>query len=222
MSRSAAIIRAFLFDLDGTLVDSERLWVAAAEQVLRQKGRPLTHEQALALIYGRGWGDIREDVLRDYPDAFADAEELERLMGEAFGALEGQCDIRIPSSIELLERLSAAHPVGIVSGSTLALIHEMVRRLGVERCVSAIVGTEDTARGKPDPAPYLLGAERLGVPPSACVVFEDSRAGVLSAKAAGMYVVALQRDGAPPQDLSEADEVVTDLAELDLGDLVDA
>ena len=193
MSRSGAIVRAFLFDLDGTLVDSERLWVAAAEQVLRQKGRPIPHEQALARIYGRGWGDIREEMLHDYPDAFADAAEL-----------------------------SAAHPVGIVSGSSLGIIHEMVRRLGIERCVSVVVGTEDTPRGKPDPAPYLLGAERLGVSASACVVFEDSRAGVLSAKAAGMYVIALQRDGAPPQDLSEADEVCSDLAELDLGDLLDA
>jgi len=207
---------AFLFDLDGTLVDSERLWVAAAEEVLRAKGHAVSHEQALALIYGRAWGDIREDMLRAYPGVFAGPADLERQMGEAFDALESQCDIRIPSSIELLRRLAATHPVGIVSGSSRGVIEEMLRLAGVAGLVSCIVSTEDTPRGKPDPAPYLLAAERLGVPPEACVAFEDSRAGVLSAKAAGMVAVGLQRDGAPDQDLSEADAVVTDLAELDL------
>ncbi len=77
-----------------------------------------------------------------------------------------------------------------------------------------VVATEDTPRGKPDPAPYLLAAERLGVAPEACVAFEDSRAGVLSAKAAGMRVVALQRPGAPKQDLSDADEVLMELGDF--------
>ena len=201
-------------------MDSERLWVAAAEEVLAAKGHPVTHEQALALIYGRAWGDIRADILRDYPGSFEGVADLEGLMGEAFERLKGSCDIRIASSIELLRRLAAAHPVGIVSGSSRGVIDEMLGLAGVADLVSCIVSTEDAPRGKPDPAPYLLGAERLGVPPSACVAFEDSRAGVLSAKAAGMVAVGLQRDGAPPQDLSEADAVVADLADLDLDALL--
>ena len=201
-------------------MDSERLWVAAAEEVLRQQGHPISHEQALALIYGRAWGDIREDMLRAYPGVFAGPADLERQMGEAFDALESQCDIRIPSSVALLRRLAATHPVDIVSGSSRELIHEMTRRLDIEDCIAVVVATEDYARGKPDPAPYLLAAERLGLPPRECVVFEDSQAGVLSGKAAGMRVVGLQRAGAPAQDLSEADAVVADLADIDLGDLV--
>jgi len=211
---------AFLFDVDGTLVDSERLWVAAAEEVLRQKGHAVTHEQALALIYGRAWGDIREDMLRDCPGSFDGVADLEGQMGEAFDRLKGSCDIRIASSIDLLRRLAETHPVGIVSGSSRRVVEEMVALAGVADLVSCIVSTEDTPRGKPDPAPYLLGAERLGVPPEACVAFEDSRAGVLSAKAAGMVAVGLQREGAPRQDLSEADLLVTDLAEIDLADLL--
>ena len=201
-------------------MDSERLWVAAAEEVLRAKGHPVAHDDALALIYGRAWGEIREELLRDYPGSFEGVADLEGLMGEAFERLKGSCDIRIASSIELLRRLAAAHPVGIVSGSSRGVIDEMLELAGVADLVSCIVSTEDAARGKPDPAPYLLGAERLGVPPSACVAFEDSRAGVLSAKAAGMVAVGLQRDGAPPQDLSEADAVVADLADLDLDALL--
>jgi len=201
-------------------VDSERLWVASAEEVLRAKGHPISHEQALALIYGRAWGDIRADILRDYPGSFGGVADLEGQMGEAFERLKGACDIRIASSIDLLRRLAATHPVGIVSGSSRRVVEEMLGLAGVSDLVSCVVSTEDTPRGKPDPAPYLLGAERLGVPPEACVAFEDSRAGVLSAKAAGMVAVGLQRDGAPRQDLSEADLLVTDLAEIDLADLL--
>jgi len=213
------IIRAFLFDLDGTLVDTERLWVAAAEAVLRDAGHPITHEQAVALIYGRAWGDIRAELLRDYPDAFPTAAELERQMGLAFDRARGGTDIRIHGSIALLKRLAAEHPVAVVSGSSRRLIGEMLEFLGVDGLVQFYLGTEDVPRGKPDPAPFLLAAERLGVPPQDCVAFEDSRAGVLSAKAAGMRVVALQRPGAPPQDLAEADEVLTNLGDFRLGSL---
>ena len=212
--RSRAIIRAFLFDLDGTLVDTERLWVAAAEAVLRDAGHPITREQAVALIYGRGWHEVRAELLRDYPDAFPTAEGPERLMGAAFERLKGATDIRIPSSIALLRRLAATHPVAVVSGSSRRLVEEMLSLAGVEGHVRLIVATEDTPRGKPDPAPYLLAAEGLGVPPEECLAFEDSAAGVRAAKAAGMRVVALQRPGSPPQDLSEADLLVHDLGEF--------
>ena len=213
---SPIIIKAFLFDLDGTLVDTERLWVQAAEEVLREAGHPLTHDEALALVYGRAWGDIRVDMLERWPDVFPSGEEAERLLGVAFDRLKAECDVRIPSSIALLRRLAATHPVAIVSGSSRGVIEEMLELAGVADCVSLIVSTEDYGRGKPDPQPFALAAERLGIVPSACLVFEDSRAGVLSAKAAGMRVVGLQRDGAPPQDLSEADQVCSDLAQARL------
>lgn len=195
-------------------MDTERLWVVAAEAVLRDIGQPITHERAVALIYGRAWGDIRPEMMARYPDAFPDAETLERLLGAAFDRLKGSTDVRIHSSIALLKRLAAAHPVAVVSGSSRRLVDETLRLAGVESDVRVVVATEDTPRGKPDPAPYLLAAERLGVPPGECLAFEDSSAGVRSAKAAGMRVVALQRPGSPRQDLSEADLVVGDLGDF--------
>ncbi len=194
-------------------MDSERLWVAAAEEVLRDAGHPITHEQAVALIYGRAWGDIRAEVLRDYPDSFAGAEDLEERFRVAFDRLRATTDIRIPSSIALLKRLAATHPVAIVSGSSRRTVAQMLALAGVASDVRLIISTEDTPRGKPDPAPYLLAAERLGLPPGDCLAFEDSAAGVRAAKAAGMRVVALQRPGSPRQDLSEADLACPDLAD---------
>ena len=217
--RRTPIIRAFLFDLDGTLVDTERLWVGAAEDVLRDIGHPISHAEAVELVYGRGWSQIRKEMLGAHPDAFADGAGLERRMGAAFARRKGSTDIRIHGSIALLKRLAAEQPVAVVSGSSRRLVEEMLRLADVDGDVRLIVATEDAPRGKPDPAPFLIAAERLGVPPEACLAFEDSTAGVRAARAAGMAVVALRRDGSPPQDLSEADLVLGDLGEFQLESL---
>lgn len=84
--------------------------------------------------------------------------------------------------------------------------------MGIGRDVRFVLGAEDYEPGKPSPAGFLLGARRLGVPPETCLVFEDSRAGVLAAKQAGMLCVALARPGSHPQDLSGADWILEDLA----------
>ena len=88
--------------------------------------------------------------------------------------------------------------------------------MGVEDVVRLFLGTEDYAEGKPDPACFLLAARMLAVPPESCLVFEDSAAGVIAAKAATMTCVALQRPGRPAQDVSLADEVLSDLADFRL------
>ena len=216
--RSATIIQAFLFDLDGTLLDTERLWVNTMENVMRQVGHPMSHEASLELVYGRAWRDIRDDIERVYPEAFASIEEMEGMMRAEFDRLRGQVDVRIPSSIALLKKLAATHRVAIVSGSSRRLIDEAMEFGGFADDIELVIATEDSPRGKPAPDPFLLAAERLGLPPSACLVFEDSRAGVLAAKAAGMRVVALQRPKAPPQDLAEADAILPDLADFSLED----
>lgn len=213
-ARSLPIVQAFFFDLDGTLMDTERLWVAAAETVLAQLGRPVTHAEALALVYGRGWVDIYRDMEQRWPGLFRDMDHASGLLGAEMEARKRQADVRIHSSIALLRRLAASYPVAIVSGSTRGYIQECMALGGFTDHVAFIVGCEDYPRGKPDPAPYALAAERAAVPAPACVVFEDSRAGIASAKAAGMHAVALQRPAAPAQDFSAADEVYADLADF--------
>jgi len=203
--------RAFLFDLDGTLLDSEILWVDAVRGALVEKGCPVTAEEALALVYGRSWGDIYAQVRDDYPGVYPSREAMGERTCALFEDLKRTRDIRIESSIRLLAALGERHPVAIVSGSSRRMIAESIAFMGVEPYVRLYLGSEDYPAGKPDPACFLLAARLLGVPPAACVVFEDSTAGVRAAKAAGMRCVALRRPGRPPQDLSEADEVLADL-----------
>ena len=208
--------RAFIFDLDGTLVDSELLWAEALSAYLAGRQCACPKDAVLELVFGRSWSDIYRTLTARFP-ALADTPSFVMAvqLRDYYVRLRDQGDsIVIPSSADLLKRLAADYPVIIVSGSPHADIDEAVRLLGAERHVRFVLGAEDYAPGKPSPAGFLLGAKRLGIPPEACVVFEDSQAGVAAAKAAGMMCVALNRPCAHPQDLSAADWVLADLAEF--------
>lgn len=209
-------IDAFLFDFDGTLVDSERIWVAALYRTLTANGAAITRAQALQLVYGRAWPEIRADVQRLYPDAAPDGEALSAATMQIFRACCRETDIRIRSSVALLVRLAHRFPVAIVSGSTRQAIADGIAMLDIGAAVSFYLGCEDYSPGKPDPAGFLLAAERLRRDPERCLVFEDSTAGVLAAKAAGMTCVALQIPNSPPRDLAAADLVLQDLREFDM------
>jgi HAD superfamily hydrolase (TIGR01509 family) len=202
----------FLFDLDGTLMDSEALWVEATMQFLTARGISVSHDEAQELVYGRSWHDVHRDMCARWPSIAAPLPAMEDAMRPAFRRLRAERDIRIPGSVALLHRLAADHPVGIVSGSSRTEVDEGIRYLGIGDALALALAADDYAPGKPDPACYLLAAERLGVDPGACLVFEDSAVGVAAAKAAGMACVALARPGAPRQDVDAADAVLEDLA----------
>jgi HAD superfamily hydrolase (TIGR01509 family) len=210
------MIEACIFDLDGTLIDTEILWVEAIEIALRQKNAAITRAEVGRLVYGRAWPDIYTDIHRRFPDAYPTRESMEAVTVPIFTRLRDQRDVRIHPSVRLLVRLSAHLPVAIVSGSTNARIVDAMRHLEIEPYVRTFVGCDDYAAGKPDPAGFLLGAERLGVRPETCLVFEDSAAGVVAAKRANMTCVALRRQNASEQDLSAADAVFATLADFDL------
>ena len=205
--------RAALFDLDGTLQDSEIVWVQATRDYVRAKGYPLSDEQALRIVYGRSWTNMCEDIVRLVP-SLASSTPLQ-MADEArgfFNRIVADADIAIPGSVALFKRLAKTMQVAIVSGSPRADIAIAIKNLGLEDSISFYIGAEEYGNGKPDPACYLMGAARAGVEPAECVVFEDATAGILAAKRAGMHAVALRIPGRPAQDLSAADEILEDLS----------
>jgi len=206
------MIEAFIFDLDGTLLDSEVLWVEALQAAYRLGGRTIPDPEAQGLVFGKAWLDIYREVNRRYPDVYPDIRELEPVIRHAFEQLREQRDLRIHSSVDLLLSLGRQFPVAIVSGSTRSTIAESIEIMRAQACVRFYLGTEDYPRGKPDPIGFLMAAAHFGLPPEQCLVFEDSSAGVQAAKAAGMTCVALARDHGPAQDVADADEVLTDLS----------
>jgi len=209
-------IRAFIFDLDGTLVDTELLWAEAMSAYLADHGCECSKEVLLRIVFGRSWIDIYRDITQRFPQLSALSSHVmaEGLRAYYLRLRQQSENVIIHSSAALLKKLAQQHPVIIVSGSPKADVEDAVRLINADTSVTFVLGAEDYAPGKPSPAGFLMGAQKLGIPPEQCLVFEDSHAGVSAAKTAGMWCVALARDAAHPQDLSRADWVLSDLADF--------
>jgi len=210
------VINGFIFDLDGTLLDSETVWVEAYGELLRARGFPVSPAEALKAVYGKSYRDVYTETLRRLPMLGWTSEEMALHFRAAFRQVSAGRDVRIPSSIELLKTLAREFPVCVVSGASREDVDAGVRLAGIAGLLRFTLAAEDYEPGKPSPAGFLLAATKLALPPARCLVFEDSAAGVAAAKAAGMWCVALARPGRPAQNLSAADLVLENLADFSL------
>jgi len=179
-------VRALLFDLDGTLVDTEDQTDQAIRAVVAQHGIDgflLPHAETR----GRTWAHVAETILArtrlDLPVPELIAELLAHWNAVTANASP------VPGAPDALRAAAASGlRLAVVSSSPRAVIARFLDALGVSALVgpNARVGGDDVSRGKPDPEGFLLAARRLGVEPAEALVFEDSRAGLLAARAAGM------------------------------------
>ncbi len=200
-----------LFDLDGVLVDSSQFhyesWVRLGEEV----GFVMTPE-----FFRRTFGQRNDAIIKQLvPHATEEqiaqwGERKEALYREvARGRLQP-----LPGAVELLRGLKAAgFRCALASSTPRVNIAFAIEQLGLSDVFHAFVGAEDVTKGKPDPEVFLTAAQRIGVPPERCVVFEDAVAGVIAAKRAGMKCIAVTTTN-PREALSEADLVVDSLAEV--------
>ena len=208
-------LRGYIFDLDGTLLDTEVVWVDAMDAYLKAHGYGMPYEFSQKLVYGRSWTDIFRDMTDMLPAVCRDYSSVTAEMDGFFRDAAKSADIVIPGSLELLRRLSQKAECCIVSGSCRNAIAEAVRLMNAQPYVSFWIGAEDCTKGKPDPCGFLAAADRMGVPPSRCVVFEDSEAGITAGNAAGMTVIALALPGHPAQNTSGAKITLHNLSDFD-------
>lgn len=174
---------AYLFDLDGTVADSMPLhWISWKQAVEEHGGHFPEH-----LFYEWGGMPLLKSV---------------ELLNERFGYKMSPPDVvrrkeqlyyelvpelkAIPAVLAHVEAQGGRIPLAIVSGSPCGSIHRTLTQLGLLSHFDVLVGSEDYKHGKPDPEPFLTAAERLGVAPKDCLVFEDADAGIAAAEAAGM------------------------------------
>ena len=208
-------VSAYLFDMDGTLVDTERFWTIALCDLLRADGHELPFDEAYDIVHGHSWNGIYRDICRLFPDEAARSidEQGDLLKPLYLRAREG-ADMRIPGSVETFLALARHTPCAIVSGSRREDVEETAQALGIRDSLSCIVSADECQAGKPAPDGFLMAARILGVEPARCVVFEDSLAGVLAGRAAGMRVVALVPPGsADPGVGPHADLLLSNLAD---------
>jgi HAD superfamily hydrolase (TIGR01509 family) len=196
---AAEPVELVIFDCDGVLIDSERLAVKVDMLMLRELGWHLTEAEVIERFVGRSDADIQatiEDHLGGkLPAGWEKRFEpmYERVFAAELTPVEGVLDA--------LDQITL--PSCVASSGT----HEHLRfRLGLtglyERFAGRIFSAEEVARGKPAPDLFLHAADRMGVPPAACIVVEDSRPGVDAARAAGMRVLAFAGGLTPAERLA--------------------
>jgi HAD superfamily hydrolase (TIGR01509 family) len=206
------MIEAVIFDLDGVLVDSEPLQFEAYAEILAGFGKTLTREDFIENWIGQG---RLAEHLRRY-DIEAPVEDVRRAKNELYlKFVQDRMKLR-PGVEGLVRRLSREMPVALASSAHPDSVNAVLERFGLRPYFTVVLTSADVSNNKPDPEIYLRASEMLGVPPAGCLVFEDSRPGVLAAKKAGMMVIALPHDFTLHQDLSAADLVICDLRNLRL------
>jgi HAD superfamily hydrolase (TIGR01509 family) len=206
-------IRAVIFDMDGVLVDSEPFGFEALRRVMARYGLPYT-EAENAEFLGR---TTREScrILKARHGLPESEETLADLYIEGMLELIGRGPIPMAGVPEVLERVRASgYRMALASSAELRVIHANLTALSLGPLFEAVVSGTQVGRGKPAPDVFLAAAERLGVPPAECLVIEDSRNGLLAAKAAGMRCAVAPCAHTRHQDFREADHRLAALPEL--------
>jgi HAD superfamily hydrolase (TIGR01509 family) len=210
-------IGAVVFDLDGVLIQSEEVWDTVRERYVREQGGRYDAEvqRAMMGMSAPEWSAYLHDDagVPDPPEEIN--REVVRRMLEAY---RHELPL-LPGAVEAVRRAAAAFPLALASSSNRAVFEEVLKLARIVDCFQATVSSEEVRHGKPAPDVYLEAARRLGVEPEHCTAVEDSHAGIRSAKAAGMRVVAIPNAAYPPdkETLALADAVVRSLDELTVG-----
>jgi HAD superfamily hydrolase (TIGR01509 family) len=204
--------------MDGTLVDTERYWMAAEEELVESFGGRWTHEDALGLVGSGLWESAR---VFQAAGVDLDADTIvARLTARVQEQLAEHGVPWRPGARELLEALRVASvPTALVTMSIRSMADDVVRAIPFD-AFDVIVTGDSVGNAKPHPEPYLTAADALGVDVRDCVAIEDSPAGLTSAWSAGAVTVGvpnfLSLDEAPAHVLWEtlADKSVSDVAAL--------
>ncbi len=183
-------IRALLFDMDGTLTDSEPAWFDACNDMLMHYRENKIGKEA----YERDF--VGTTVIKNIEKLFPDfsPEELKQAEERYKDEFEKRLDqIQIKeNSIDVLELVKKKNlKCGLVTNTPRRIVNKVLKKFGIDRFFQAIVCEGDTTRAKPFPDPVLRGCELLSVLPDETILIEDSVTGVTAGKAAGCFTVAV-------------------------------
>ena len=207
-------IDAVVFDMDGVLIETEELWDEVREQLARETGAryDAVAQRTMMGMSAPEWSSYMESLGVPGPPAAINDEVVRRLIARYREQLP-----LIDGAVDAVQRLAAAgFTLAVASSSNRVLIDLVLAESGLAPLFAATVSSEEVARGKPSPDVYVEACRRIGVAPASATAVEDSHAGIRSAKAAGLRVLAIPNPSFPPGEeaLALADLVLPGLASL--------
>ena len=203
---------AAIFDLDGLLVDTEPVHMQTWRIVMGRRGVSVT-DDVLRSIVGVSDALFIEEFIAEHDLAGSPAEWLADKRATYLELIRDGVNA-FPGAVELVRGIAGRVPVAIATSAGTKDVDVCAGRLGIADLLATVVAKEDVPRHKPSPDCFLLAAERMGVEPAGCVVFEDSLAGVEAARRAAMRCVAVT-NSFTAEELADADLVVDNLAEAE-------
>lgn len=199
-------IAASLFDMDGLLIDSEVLWHKAEVDIFGTLGVPL-YESSSRSTKGVFVNEVVDYWYARYPWSGPSANEVVEMLLERVGSLVESEGRLLPGAIRAIDLTSERGPVALASSTPLALIDRCLEHFNLTTRFASIHSAEFEPYGKPHPGVFLTAASSLGIEPSRCLVFEDSAAGVIAARAASMRLVVVPT----PEDRADVEFLLADL-----------
>lgn len=191
-------VEAVIFDMDGVIVDSERLWDDAREELVRETGGRwgANAQRAMMGMSSKQWSVYVRDELQ----VPLSAQEInDRVVGRLVELYREEFPL-IDGAPEAVREAAERWPLAIASSSNRELIDLVVELAGIADAFRATVSSEEAGLGKPEPDVFLEAARRLEVEPAECVVIEDSGNGIRAGIAAGMRVIGVPNKDFPPAE----------------------
>ena len=223
------MIRAILFDLDGTLVDTEPLHYAAFEQILAAERIKLSRDDYFARLIGYNDHDLFAIVLKENRSTAEEAHiaELIRRKAAVYEQMIRNRDVLYPGAERFVHECAQRFPLMLVTGTLRVEAETILGRAKLRDLFLDIIAAEDVEHGKPAPDGFVAALGRLGfmlrqrdaIQPHECLVIEDTPAGVEAGHRAGMRVLALLTTS-EREKLADADLIRDSLEKTDLDDLL--
>jgi HAD superfamily hydrolase (TIGR01509 family) len=212
------MLAGIIFDFDGVIVDSHPVHLQAWKGFLRSIGKDVSDADLSLVLEGAKGDEILRHFLGEIPPEQIKLHGAEK--DRLFQALAGELKL-VDGVAEFLAQLDAAGlPMAVATSGSRRRVEQTLESFHLRSHFRAMMTGEDVARGKPDPALFLLAARSLRVEAESVLVCEDAVAGVVAAKSAGMKCLAIAANGRGPRlKQAGADMVIDDFTNAHLGDI---
>lgn len=207
--------KAFIFDMDGVLVDSESLYKGIEKELFSEVGVVISQEEHIS--YQGCSNPVMWSLIKERHKLNYSLEELVTMTENkvirffsAFPKIEPMSGV-----VALLQWLQTnGIQLALASSSSIDVINIVLAKTGLAPFFEVLVDCTEAGTGKPDPAIFLLAQKKLGIPRENCAIIEDSTNGIKAAKAAGIYCIAFSGPGSEHQDQSAADLIIDNFTDL--------